>query len=133
MTIKFSKLQGVDPAVAQALKGAGLDSSEQLIAVASTPHERRDLSKRLGISEKILLDLVNRADIARIEGIGKIYSDLLEFAGVDTIAELSNRNHRNLHAKIKEVAEKHHVRRTPNPATVEDWVEQAKELGKSIS
>lgn len=131
--IKFSELSGIDRSLAEALSKAGLDSSERLLAKAATPEARRELALQLGVSEIDLLNLVNRADLARIEGIGKIYSDLLEFAGVENVDDLRTYNHRNLHSRIKEVAVKHHVRRTPNPATVEDWIEQARDLEKTVS
>ena len=43
------------------------------------------------------------ADLFRIKGVGEEYSDLLEEAGVDTVAELATRNADNLHAKILEI------------------------------
>ena len=133
MAIKISELEGIDPQFAEVLMDAGLNNSNRLLSVAASPEGRRALASELGISETELIDLVNRADLARIDGIGKIYSDLLELAGVDTVIELRTRNPRNLHAKIKEVAQKHHVRRTPNPATVEDWIEQAQGLARTVT
>ena len=52
---------------------------------------RKALASKLGIDERALLELGNRADLARIKGVGAVYSDLLEFAGVDTVAELAKR------------------------------------------
>lgn len=87
---------------------------------------------RLGISEDVLLELGNRADLGRIKGIGPVYSDLLEFAGVDTVAELAQRNPDNLFARLQEVAAHHHVRRLPTAAEVADWIAQAKQLDRGI-
>ena len=67
-----------------------------------------------------------------IKGIGEVYSNLLENAGVDTIAELAKRVPANLHAKLAEQAQKGDARRAPTLAQVEDWVKQAKELGRGI-
>lgn len=41
-----------------------------------------------GVAVEAMLELANRADLARIKGIAGVYSDLLEEAGVDTIKEL---------------------------------------------
>jgi predicted flap endonuclease-1-like 5' DNA nuclease len=69
----------------------------------------------------------------RIKGVGEEYSDLLEEAGVDTIAELANRKPENLIAKILEVNEKEKlVRRPPVLKQVQNWVEQAKKLPKIV-
>ncbi len=57
---------------------------------------------------------MNLADFFGIKGIGEEYSDLLEEAGVDTVAELARRDPASLHAKILEVnKEKKLVRRPP--------------------
>ena len=47
----------------------------------------------------------NRADLARVKGIGEEYADLLEVAGVDTVPELAQRNAANLTAKMAECNE----------------------------
>ena len=78
---------------------------------------------KLGIEERALLELADLADLARIKGIGTVYSDLLEFAGVDTVMELAGRNPDNLYDRIMEVAADHSVRRTPRrPSRGEEFV-----------
>ncbi len=81
------------------------------------PKERQELADKLGLDVRKLLELGNRADLGRIRGIGVVYSDLLEFAGVDTVAELATRKPENLFKKIMEVAAEHTVKRPP---TAED-------------
>ena len=132
MALKISELEGVTPAIASALEGAGLNDSTKLLEAAGQPKERAELAQKLGIEERALLELANRADLARIKGIGKVYSDLLEFAGVDTVMELRTRNAENLYKKMNEVAGEHHVQRTPHLDEVKDWIEQAKQLDRAI-
>lgn len=132
MTLRISELYGVDAGLAGKLKDAGLDDSAKLLTAVAQPDERKALADRLGLDERALLELGNRADLARIKGIGAVYSDLLEFAGVDTVAELAGRNPDNLYAKIMAVASQHSVKRPPQAADVADWVAQAKALGRGI-
>ena len=85
------------------------------------------------MSEKEVLELANRADLARVKGIGKVFSDLLENAGVDTVKELAQRKPANLHTKLAEVnTEKKFAKRAPTMAEVTDWVDQAKALPKTL-
>ena len=73
--------------------------------------------------------LANRADLARVKGIGRVYSDLLEEAGVDTVKELARRSPENLHAKLIEInSTKQLTQRPPSAEQVADFVEQAKGL-----
>ena len=83
--------------------------------------------------EKLILEWVNHCDLFRIKGVGSEYADLLEEAGVDTVAELANRKPDNLFKKIEEVnAEKKLVRRVPALSQVTDWVRQAKEMPRGV-
>ena len=132
MSLNVTELYGVTPEIASALKSAGLTDSDKLLAAVAQPKDRTELAKKLDIDARALLELGNRADLARIKGIGRVYSDLLEFAGVDTVAEMATRNPDNLLAKINEVAAEHSVQRTPTAAEVADWVTQAKGLGRGI-
>lgn len=62
------------------------------------------------------------------------YSDLLEFAGVDTVPELAQRNAQNLQATMVEVnAARNLVRQVPGKSQVSDWVAQAKALPRVLN
>ena len=93
---------------------------------------RKELAAKIAADPKEVLELVNRADLARVKGIGEVYSNLLENAGVDTVLELSKRVPANLHAKLLEQTQTGDARRAPTLAQVEDWVKQAKELGRAV-
>lgn len=132
MALRIDELFGVREDLAAKLRAAGLNDSDKLLAAAATPQQRAELASKLGTDAKEVLELANRADLARIKGVGKVYSDLLEWAGVDTVAELATRNADNLFAKINEVAAEHFVQRLPTAANVADWVSQAKALPRVL-
>ena len=67
------------------------------------------------------------------QGVGSEYADLLEAAGVDTVAELAQRNAANLAATLDQVNEaKNLVRRVPSEAEVTGWIAEAKTLPKAV-
>ena len=132
--VKIDKIEGIGPTFASKLAAAGVDTTEELLAAGATPKGRDDLAETTGISETLILEWVNLADLFRIKGVGEEYSDLLEEAGVDTVAELARRNADNLHAKILEVNEvKNLVRRPPSLSQVTDWIAQAKRLPRQVT
>jgi predicted flap endonuclease-1-like 5' DNA nuclease len=135
MAKKLVEIEGVGAAYAAKLEEAGVGSQEALLEAGSTSKGRKDLEEKTGISGKLLLKWINRADLARVKGIGEEYADLLELAGVDTVPELAQRKAENLHKKLKDVAEegKNVVRRVPSASEVEKWVAQAKELRRAIN
>ena len=112
------------------IEGIGPDRAEKLKAAAKG---RKDLEAATGLSHALLLGWVNRADLFRVKGIGTQYSDLLEAAGVDTVAELAQRRADNLVKKLAEVNEqKNLVRALPSEKLVTDWIEQAKSLPRVV-
>ena len=127
------KIEGIGPDYKKKLAVANIMTTEQLLEAGSKKKGREDLAEKSGIAPKLILEWVNLADLMRIKGVGEEYSDLLEEAGVDTIAELANRKPENLIAKILEVNEKEKlVRRPPVLKQVQNWVEQAKKLPKIV-
>ena len=130
----IAKIEGIGPANAEKLQAAGIDSVSALLTTGSTPQGREEIANQTGISSKLILEWVNRADLFRISGIGEEYADLLVAAGVDTVAELAQRAAENL-SRTLEVTneEKSLVRRLPTAAQVAAWVAQAKELPRLVT
>ena len=127
-------VEGIGPVYAEKLRAAGVRSVNALLQAGATPKGRKELAEKTGIGDERILDWVNRADLMRITGIGEEYSDLLEWAGVDTVPELAKRNPDNLHKRMLEVnEEKRLVRRPPTRDMVARWVEQAATLKRIVS
>ncbi|MEM7341330.1 MAG: DUF4332 domain-containing protein [Actinomycetota bacterium] len=125
----IATIEGIGSVYAKKLQEAGIRTTERLLTEGATRKGRKNIAKMCDISEKLVLEWVNRADLMRVRGIGEEYSDLLEHAGVDTVKELAKRKPVNLHAKCLEVAgKKNVVRRPPSSGEVERWVEHAKTL-----
>lgn len=129
----LSKIEGIGPKYQVVLKEAGVASVEALLKMGSTPKGRATLAETTKISDKLILEWVNHADLFRIKGVGEEYSDLLEEAGVDTVVELAKRVPANLVEKMASAnAEKKLVRQLPTLKMVTDWVAQAKALKRVI-
>lgn len=127
-------IEGIGPTYASRLKRVGIRTTERLLNVAAHRQGRKDLAKLTSISETLILEWVNLADLMRIKGIAAEYSDLLEEAGVDTVKELRNRRPDNLYQALVEInAKKRLVRRLPSRRAVDSWVKQAKTLPPIIT
>ena len=130
---KLSVIEGIGETYEKKLKEAGIGSIEDLLASCAYKKDRAALAEKVSVSEKLILKWANHADLARINGIGGEYAELLEASGVDTVPELSNRKAENLYAKMVEVNEvKKLVRKIPSAKQVEDWISQAKELPRVL-
>ena len=132
--MKIVDIEGIGPAYAAKLAKAGVRTVEGLLKEGASAKGRKEIAEKSGIGEAMVLKWVNRADLARVKGIGSEYADLLEAAGVDTVVELAKRVPANLVAKMTEVNEaKKLVRKLPVLSQVEGWVKQAKDLPRAVS
>ncbi len=133
MSVTLGELRGITDTVMHALKGQGLSDSDALLEAAKTPQSRTSLATAAGIDARFVLALANRADLARIKGIGRVYSDLMEEAGVGTVGELARRTPDNLHSSLIQINRKKQLtQRPPSVDQVTDFVAQAKALPATL-
>lgn len=126
--------EGIGPAYRAKLRAAGIKTTERLLAEGGTKKGRMAIAEECGISEKLVLGWVNRADLMRVRGVGEEYSDLLEHAGVDTVRELATRRADHLHARCREVCRSRNVvRRPPSESEVSRWIAHARTLEPAVS
>jgi predicted flap endonuclease-1-like 5' DNA nuclease len=134
MAKKITEIEGIGPAFAEKLAGAGVTTVEGLLETGATKAGRKKLAADSGIDEVKILDWVNMADLFRVKGIASQFAELLKAAGVDTVKELKNRNAENLYAKLTEVQEEKKITRAvPALSQVADFIEQAKNLEPKVA
>ncbi len=127
--MNIKKIEGIGRVYADKLARVGVKTTDRLLKDGTSRRGRQDLAGKSGISETLILEWVNLADLMRIKGVGEEYSDLLEEAGVDTVKELRNRLPENLHQTMLDTnSRKRLVRRPPSLSMAKSWVAQAKQL-----
>ena len=132
--MKISDIEGIGPAYARKLAKAGIRSTQALLKRGASQKGRKEIGTAAGVSHTLVLEWVNRADLYRIKGVGRQYSDLLEKSGVDTVVELSNRMADNLYKKMADVnGKKHLVNQMPGLKQVKKWIIQAKKLPRVVT
>ena len=131
--MKIEEIEGIGPAYGAKLTAAGVTTTEQLLERGASRKGRTELAGTTGITDTLILEWVNHADLMRIKGVGSEYSDLLEAAGVDSPAELAQRNAANLALAIADVNEKKKlVRQVPSESVVAGWIAEAKTMKKIV-
>lgn len=127
------RIEGIGEKYADCLAQSGIGSTTTLLTKGATRTGRRSIARISGVTVKRVLAWVNLADLFRIDGVGKEYSELLEASGVDSVPELALRNAVRLHESMAEVNEaKRLVRRQPNLVEVRGWIAQAKKLPRAV-
>lgn len=129
----IDSIEGIGTQFATKLRKNGVRTTEALLKKAGTRKGRKDLVVTTGLSDKLMLEWVNRADLMRVKGIGSEYSDLLEAAGVDSVKELRNRTAPALSKKMVTInTKKKLVRRLPTESMVDRWIRHAKKLKPAV-
>ncbi len=132
--MQVEEIQGIGPAYAAKLVKAGVKTTNALLKKGASPEGREQIAKLSGIAEALIRDWVNRADLARINGIGPQFADLLEEAGVDTVPDLAQRNAVTLQKKLDDVnVARNLANRTPSLSEVERWILEAKSLPRVVT
>ena len=128
-SLPISKLRGVPTGLRVALKNQKITNCDQLLAAAGEAEKRADLVRNAHVNPELLLRIVQRADMARVNGVGAVFGMMLEDLGIRDVQALARQDPAELHERVRayNTAERL-ARRSPTPEEVEDWVRQAKAL-----
>lgn len=131
---KIASIEGIGKTYGEKLAHAGITTVETLLQLGATRKGRLEIATKAEVSEQLVLNWVNKADLFRIKGIGAQYAGLLENAGVESVPELAQHNPEQLLMKLQEVNDSRHlVRSMPYLKQVSKWVGRARELPRMVN
>ncbi len=132
MSYKIADIEGIGNTYAHILEEIGITHVEDFLASCRTPTDRKNLADRVGVPSAIVLKWANLADMFRIEGVAEEWSELLREVGVHTVMQLAQRNPRKLYSEIEHHDASRIVRQKPTDEQVEEWVDNARRLPRSL-
>lgn len=133
MNYAIQEVEGIGPSYGEKLEGAGITDTGVLLKICGGKSGRKEVAEKTGISETLILEWTNLADLMRVKGVGKQFAELLEASGVDTVKELRNRNAKNLAEKCAEINDvKKLCKSDPSESQCQDWIDQAKEMDPAV-
>ena len=128
-TLPVSKLRGVPERARLALKVHRITTCEQLLASAGSFEGRETLARVARLERDFLDDLVRRADMARVSGVGVVFGAMLGELGVRGVSDLAASDPADLHERLRQHNQTYRLaRRSPTLEEVVDWVRQAQSL-----
>ena len=127
MGYKISDLKGVPASLAKSLEALGIGDTDQLLLELVDPAKLTAMAAKLGIGEQVLAGLANRADLLRVPGIGPAYTDLLNTAGINSVADLRAAGP-GLSDQLDKAAVTLGVKGVPKAAEVTAWVNSAQTM-----
>jgi len=111
------------------LEAAGFDTSERILEAVRTPGQRTALARQLEVEPVVILKLAYRADLARVKGVGGVFADLLEEAGIKTVEDLARVDPDGLYSRLVKLnRQTMRAGRAPTHRAVKGWVAHARQL-----
>ena len=127
------KIHGVQEEDVKKLEFEGVSDTKAMLASGRTHKLRVELSKRIGVPLKRIVELAKIADLTRIVDIKGVRVRLLYSTGVDTVEKVAIQNPENLRELITKVNETEKLmKRHPTLVETTYWIRQAKELESII-
>ena len=102
------------------LRAAGINNCRQLLRAWQRPERFQRLAIATGLSQDTLKDVVQRAEVSQIRGVGTTTLAHLFAVGIDSLGALAARTPESLREDLQRVCA-----RPPNLAVIEDWILQA--------
>jgi hypothetical protein len=140
----IKEIGGIDTASLEKLRAVRIRTTAGLLKAAKDAKGRKALADKTGIPVAEILNLVNRADLMRVKGLGGDYTCLLRGVGVDTLRALRHRNPQHLAKKmaaenterLKKTAKNKNgkaVQLLPSEKAIQKWIERARALPIEIT
>lgn len=127
MSDHIGDVKGLSPEFKAKLEAEGIKNTQQFLEHARTTQQRAELAHHIGTTPVVIKELANRADLMRLKGVGTVFSDLLEEAGVNSCKELQHRVPEHLYKTLEDYhASKKLAHHAPTLAMVTEWVAEAK-------
>ena len=123
------KIHGVQEEDVKKLESEGVSDTKAMLTSGRTHELRVEISKRIGVPLKKIVELVKIADLTRIVDIKGIRVRLLYSTGVDTVEKVATQDPENLRELVTKVNEAEKLmKRHPTLVETTYWIRQAKEL-----
>jgi hypothetical protein len=121
--------QAIPAGEAAKLKGAGVVTTDDLLAKGAAAKGRKELAKSSGIDEKKLKEYVEMADLLRISGVGPEMVRLFAAAKVKTTKDLAKQDAKKFFDSLMAANDKQKITQNPpDPKSVSAWIDKAKQL-----
>lgn len=133
---KLVEIIGIGEVYQAKLNAEDIKYVDQYLKASAKRYDREKLSKKTGISTKLLLEWANYAELMTLSKVGPKNARLLEAAGVDSTKELAKRVLDNLYPALEKTNSEAKpypiVKQMPTKNQVGAWVEAAKSFKSMI-
>lgn len=126
MVHQLKEISGIEPAYLEQLASIGIHTVDQLLAVGYNLKGLEQLVEATAINYQEIINLVQKADLFRIQGITTNDLQLLQELNINNSQDLSQQFPETLYNKLVGIHRQKHLKsQMPNLSLVRSWVAQA--------
>lgn len=125
----IEEVEGIGKSYGKKLRDIGISTTEQLLNQCCNMDGRITVAEQIGIEDFVIRKWASMSDLMRINNIEGQYSELIVYAGIDSVQDLGTYNATALHNKLSTVNnEQNRVKVVPDEPSLEKMIDQAKSL-----
>jgi hypothetical protein len=103
--VEIKDFPGISKTTIQELSKINIKNTKQLFDFVKTENDRKELSKKTGISQDEILELTKLTDVSRIRWVGANFARLLVDSGCDTVKKIIKADYKALYDKLIKINE----------------------------
>ncbi len=103
--VNIKDFPGISKTTVQKLEQIKIKNTKQLFEYVKIKEDRKELSKKTGISDKEILELTKLTDVCRIRWVGANFARLLVDSPSDTVENVSKADYKKLYDILMKILE----------------------------
>jgi predicted flap endonuclease-1-like 5' DNA nuclease len=125
------EVEGIGKSYGKKLRDMGISTTEQLLNKCCNLDGRITVAEQIGIEDFVVHKWASMSDLMRISGIEGQYSELMVYAGIDSVQVLAQQNADSLYSKLSSANDQQNrVKSVPEASSLELMINQAKSLNE---
>jgi len=126
---EIEEVEGIGKSYGKELQDIGITTTEQLLIKCCNMDGRIDVAEHIGIEDFVISKWASMSDLMRISGIEGQHSELMVYAGIDSVQDLGQQNAGALYSKLSVTnQEQNRVETIPDESSLDFMINQAKSL-----
>jgi hypothetical protein len=127
---EVEEVEGIGKSYGKKLRNLGISTTEQLLNQCCNMDGRITVAEQIGIEDFVVRKWASMCDLMRLSGVEGQLSELMVYAGIDSVQDLGQQNATALHTTFSASnhQEQHRVKTVPDESSLALMISQAKSL-----
>lgn len=126
---EVEEVEGIGPSYGKKLRDMGISTTEQLLNQCYNTDGCVTVAEHVGIEDFVIRKWASMSDLLRLNEVEGQFSELMVYAGIDSVQDLGKQSASAFHAKLSTSNDaQNRVKAIPDESSLELMITQAKSL-----